>query len=329
MIDIAQRSPISLTLPYSSFTFRFRLAISSSIRFTRCTSYTTVAPGVYYRHRHRHSVKKVPTNYPGDRGSQQCPFEHYTHYCHQVPSINLQTTTYITATMKSSIQAILATALLTATVTAQDQYRINPDSVPDSLRNFWCDQQIAQCPLICSQTVASQSLETNSNDCTASDLTYSCVCENGFSPNVSEYSQTLPFFICQQWGTQCVANCGNGNTACQSSCTADHPCGAQNPTRQNTSTLTGTMTKSASAGDATGATTLSDGGQVVTTDGQTATLYGLEPTATPSNTGSGGDDNADTSDAVSHVRVWALSAGQTFGSIALFGSMVGGFALLS
>ncbi|CZT19431.1 uncharacterized protein RCC_05282 [Ramularia collo-cygni] len=222
--------------------------------------------------------------------------------------------------MKTFAVVSLATALLTTSVAAQDQYRINPESVSESLRTFWCDQQLAQCPLICSQTVESASLETNSNDCTASDLTYSCVCDNGFSPNVSEYSQTLPFFICQEWGTQCVANCGNGNTACQSSCTADHPCGAQNPTRQNTSTLTSTMSSTAKSGGASDAsTTASDGGQVVTSDGVTATLYGMATSK------SGGGD---TSNAISHVRVWALSAGQTFGTMALFGAMVGGFAVL-
>jgi hypothetical protein len=31
------------------------------------------------------------------------------------------------------------------------------------------------------------------------------------------YSQTLPFYICQQWGTQCVAGC-NGDNTCSDSC---------------------------------------------------------------------------------------------------------------
>lgn len=222
----------------------------------------------------------------------------------------------ITANMKTFTQASIATALLATVTSAQDQYRINPDSVPESLRDFWCEQQLAQCPLICQTT--GNTAETNSNDCTATDLTYSCVCSNGISPNISEFSQTLPFFICQEWGTQCVANCGNGNTGCQSSCQADHPCGAQNPTRQNTSTLTSTMTRSASQADASASTTPSDGGQVVTTDGETVTLYGVSPTS----------QAADQSNAVSHVRVWALSAGQTFGSVALIGAIFGGFAVL-
>ena len=36
----------------------------------------------------------------------------------------------------------------------------------------------------------------------------------------------VPFYECQTNQNNCVANCA-GNTACQSSCREDHPCGAQ------------------------------------------------------------------------------------------------------
>jgi hypothetical protein len=45
-------------------------------------------------------------------------------------------------------------------------------------------------------------------------LDYSCVCGNGLSPNATEFSQTLPYFICTQYGTNCVAGCG-GDNLCQ------------------------------------------------------------------------------------------------------------------
>jgi cobalamin biosynthesis Mg chelatase CobN len=88
-------------------------------------------------------------------------------------------------------------------------------------------------------------------------LTYQCVCGNGVAPNITEYSLTLPYFICVQWGQQCVANCGSANTACQSSCTQDHPCGALNPTRYNTtssSTASATATGTDAAGSSATAT---------------------------------------------------------------------------
>lgn len=73
------------------------------------------------------------------------------------------------------------------------------------------------------------------------DLTYSCICGNGLTPNLTEYSQTLPYFLCTQFGTQCVANC-NGDSTCQSACRSDHPCGAQNPTKVNLTTATSSAT---------------------------------------------------------------------------------------
>ena len=70
------------------------------------------------------------------------------------------------------------------------------------------------------------------NDCDPETLTYGCVCGNGLQPNVSEYSLTIPYFTCTEWGNQCVERC-EGDSACASSCRQDHPCGALNPTREN------------------------------------------------------------------------------------------------
>jgi hypothetical protein len=64
-------------------------------------------------------------------------------------------------------------------------------------------------------------MTTDENECDSDKLTYTCVCENGIVPNITQYSQTLPFFICQAWGTQCVKNC-NGDNTCQSACTYVH-----------------------------------------------------------------------------------------------------------
>lgn len=85
--------------------------------------------------------------------------------------------------MKSISQISLATSLLSTLVSAQ--YAIDPNSVSESTRDGWCQQQTAQCPLICLQTAAN-SATTSSNECDPDSLTYSCVCDNGISPNVSE-----------------------------------------------------------------------------------------------------------------------------------------------
>jgi len=83
-------------------------------------------------------------------------------------------------------------------------------------------------------------------------LTYGCVCSNGLQPNMSEYSLTLPFHVCQKWGDQCVTGCGMNNE-CANKCRVDHPCGAQSPKRVNqttSSTATATGSSTGSTGPA-------------------------------------------------------------------------------
>lgn len=112
------------------------------------------------------------------------------------------------------------------------------------------------------------------------------------SPNLSEYSLTLPFFICQEWGNQCVTGC-SGDAACASDCRQNHPCGALNPTRVNTTT------SSTSTPTATGAAATSSAGQV---------YDGL------------GGDNSGSDSSNSNTKNGASPLLQ-------YGSLVGGFAL--
>lgn len=155
-------------------------------------------------------------------------------------------------------------------------------------------------------------------------LTYDCVCANGQSPNVTEYSQTLPFYICQEWGTQCVANCGQDNTCSNDcryvdsrpfphpaqlelilSCRANHPCGAQDPTRVNT-TSSSTMAATATGGK------------------------GSTQTATSIITGFGGAAATTTGGANSgHSAASAMvNIGQSYGLAIVFASVFAGFAIL-
>jgi len=137
--------------------------------------------------------------------------------------------------------ALAVAAALVATV--QADYYINPDSVSASLRSTWCANELTTCPLICQQTPPGNTL---TNTCDTATLTYGCLCGNGLQPNVSEYSLTLPFFVCQEWGNQCVTACGIYNNQCASDCRQNHPCGALSPTRLN-STTPSTMSATASA----------------------------------------------------------------------------------
>jgi len=200
--------------------------------------------------------------------------------------------------------AFLATALFSISVRAQISYWIDPTSVPLSTRQQWCQSQQTACPLLCLQLPGASST-TTANDCNANDLTYDCICGNGQAPNASEYSQTLPYFICSEYGSQCVAGCA-GNTACQSACRDDHPCGAQNPTRVNTTSSSSimpstTLPAGASSGTA-GVVYTGLGGQVVTS-----------PTA------------ASTKNSGSRAVV---EIGRSYGLAVVFGGLFAGFALV-
>ncbi|KAL8949213.1 MAG: hypothetical protein Q9222_004663 [Ikaeria aurantiellina] len=152
---------------------------------------------------------------------------------------------------------------------------IDPSTVDDDTKQKWCNDQQASCPLLCLQQGASDT--PSSNDCTAATLAYSCICSNGQQPNASEYSLTIPYYECTQSANLCVDNCPKGDSACQSTCRTAHPCGAQNPTRVNTSTISSTMSATATGGSAA-------------TDDASAAYTGFGAATT---TGSGGGDSSD------------------------------------
>ena len=65
---------------------------------------------------------------------------------------------------------ITATALLaSAAITVNAQYNIDPLTVPIATRQYWCQSQITQCPLICLQE-AGNTAGTEANDCSAVGL---------------------------------------------------------------------------------------------------------------------------------------------------------------
>ncbi|KAI1396645.1 hypothetical protein F4819DRAFT_491311 [Hypoxylon fuscum] len=150
-----------------------------------------------------------------------------------------------------SLRSFLAAAVVFVSSVRAD-YVIDPNSVSLTDRNNWCQSEKSTCPLICSQTSSGSTLV---NDCDPKTLTYGCVCGDNKQPNISEYSLTLPYFVCLEWGDQCVKNCGQDNT-CSSSCREDHPCGASNPTRVNvtsSSSIPSATSSGASATDSNGA----------------------------------------------------------------------------
>ncbi|KAF2742596.1 hypothetical protein M011DRAFT_481509 [Sporormia fimetaria CBS 119925] len=201
---------------------------------------------------------------------------------------------------------LLAVAGFAAAQDAPQQnypYTIDPNSVPKSLRRTWCLNQQSACPYICTQLEGVDSTITLANECDPDALTYACVCENGLEPNITQYSQTLPFYICQEWGNNCARACGNDNT-CASACREDHPCGAQNPEQVNT-TSSASMSATASETSAPSRTLGIDD-------------FGGEAAETSSSGNNNNNQGAASS---------MLNLGQSYGLAVVVGGILGGLGL--
>jgi hypothetical protein len=86
------------------------------------------------------------------------------------------------STFALGLAAVAGLATAQSTVQSNYPYQINPESVPDATRRtcrahmfthaftnrvpeYWCDQNVAQCPLICLQQPGITSQTTEANDC--------------------------------------------------------------------------------------------------------------------------------------------------------------------
>ncbi|EEH33746.2 hypothetical protein PAAG_04795 [Paracoccidioides lutzii Pb01] len=136
--------------------------------------------------------------------------------------------------------------LLTVSVLASlsSSQGLDPNNIPLQTRVVWCQNQMSSCPLICLQmpNATGRPIE---NGCDPATLTFSCVCSNGMSPNGSQYSLTLSYYICTEMNNNCVKACNSGDSSCQNKCREKNPCGAQNPTRVTSTATSGATNTSA------------------------------------------------------------------------------------
>ncbi|OJD10980.1 hypothetical protein ACJ73_09642 [Blastomyces percursus] len=191
---------------------------------------------------------------------------------------------------------LLALSSIAGVVSSQS---IDPSTIPEATRKAWCRDQISSCPLLCLQGKGAPG-EPESNNCDPETLAFSCVCDSGFSPNASEYSQTIPYYVCTELNNQCVRNC-NGNPGCQTVCREDNPCGAQNPRRV---TVTPSSPSATTAGEATG----------TATNGVVYTGLGEDSATTPGNGAAG--------------RSVALQVGQVYAVGVVVAGFLVGFSVL-
>ncbi|KAG5657148.1 hypothetical protein KAF25_001737 [Fusarium avenaceum] len=164
--------------------------------------------------------------------------------------------------MRSSF-ALLAMAISAVSAQSVKTYKssldmtIDPNAVDIATRSDWCGAQINTCDTLCKD-------DTNSNDCSETDLKWECTCSSNSSvPGIQYYTQTMPTFICQQLFSQCITentSSQQGQRDCKSNIEAK--CAKQNPPKNvasnddddSTTTASNSATSSAtkSSSDATG-----------------------------------------------------------------------------
>jgi len=130
--------------------------------------------------------------------------------------------------MQFSLVALLAASAVT--VSAQVYPVPNPDDISDGTKDQWCVQQEASCDLLCQNQESGNQYE---NSCDPKTLAYVCICDDGKIPNATEYSQTIPYYLCQEGQNLCVENCASSDDGCTSACRENKSCGASNPTKVN------------------------------------------------------------------------------------------------
>lgn len=153
------------------------------------------------------------------------------------------------------------------------QQTIDPTTVPLNTRTLWCNDQKSSCPLLCPQVGGSS--DPKSNNCDPNTLVYSCICSNNQSPNISQYSETIPYFECTEANNQCVDDCAAGDNACATSCRTTHPCGAQSPKRVNITSSTRSGAATAAATSSSSSTDYGFGGPATTTSASAGVSMGV------------------------------------------------------
>jgi len=174
------------------------------------------------------------------------------------------------------MQSIFFTALMaSASFFPLSIAQTSLDDVDEPTRAYWCQSQVASCPLLCEDL----GKEAVKNECYPDNLFYSCMCTDGVMPNLTEYSQTIPYFRCTIDLNACTAGC-KGNPTCNTQCPKTHVCGASSPKKANkTNTATSTASKTATAGSTS---TGSNG------DSGFASAGGTSGSATTNNSGAAG-----------------------------------------
>lgn len=157
------------------------------------------------------------------------------------------------STLFSSVLLVLSATFSAVTDAA------NITAIDIDTRTGWCNAQVAQCPALCADQ--KDGLTDLENDCFPENLYYVCVCSDGSRPNLTQYSETIPYYLCTLDQAECIKACADDNS-CSDQCRKTYVCGATSPKKTN---ATATRTSSASSTPGASGTGVSSGNGFATT----------------------------------------------------------------
>ncbi|GKZ20124.1 hypothetical protein AbraIFM66951_003300 [Aspergillus brasiliensis] len=151
---------------------------------------------------------------------------------------------------------------LAVAATASSNYTLpsnfNISAISLSERNSWCTAERNSCPEICGGVATS-------NSCDSSTLDFSCVCSNGSTADVAEYTQTIPFFVCEATYAQCIEESSTLDEQEQCQETRDNDCGTLNASATTTTSSTTTSATSLTTSTSSSSSSGSSGSTATTT----------------------------------------------------------------
>ncbi|KFY26708.1 hypothetical protein V493_03922 [Pseudogymnoascus sp. VKM F-4281 (FW-2241)] len=216
-----------------------------------------------------------------------------------------------TSILAAAFVAGTAIAQSTPTTTGSNSVNytyVDPSKVDPQISASWCIGQRTGCQTLCDGNAPT-------NNCDPKALTYACLCADGTTPNLADYKNTLPQYVCQEDFAGCI-NAHPNDAVGQGKCKTEieETCGTKNITDYEKGSGSGSGSKSdTSSGSASETATPSSGGA----GGASETTGG----STPSTTETGGPAAA-TSDsaAVALINGVDISAGVlAAGLLAVFG----------
>ncbi|KAI1805905.1 hypothetical protein F4811DRAFT_513023 [Daldinia bambusicola] len=141
---------------------------------------------------------------------------------------------------RAAAVVLSALALVSAQANSNSTFKIDPTDVDISDRVAWCQGQQDSCGTLCGSVVQ--------NSCSTDSLDFQCVCQGNNEPDMNDYMNTMPWFVCERLQRNCIA-ANENNAAGQKNCTSTYgdKCGKEDVSKHQGEGSVGTTTTSSSA----------------------------------------------------------------------------------